>query len=88
MLGSSSNNKSKSKKYETIVEHELWLDCQPVKIRVLKDSNGKYLYQMNYFQKGSDQIATISTSDVRFDTKEEAAVHAVRQISYYYNENK
>lgn len=74
-----------SEVYEVCGEWEVWIGSKAVKVRVSKDSRGKYHYNTSHYYHGSEQAGPYISSYNGLETKEGALHAAKRQILSFYN---
>ncbi|NFO03134.1 hypothetical protein FDC58_16720 [Clostridium botulinum] len=76
--------------YKVIDIIEVWLGMKKIKIKLLEIIKGngfKYHYSNSHWYKGSDKAGPYISSNVGFNTKEEALSGAIRELTFFYNES-
>lgn len=72
--------------YKVVSEYYAWVGFQQIKIRIIRNLDNIFGYQLSHHYKGSRQMGPyISSDNYRFINETEALVGARREMFLYYS---
>jgi hypothetical protein len=87
MLKEILNNPKVSSACEVIAEYEIRVGDQNIKFKIKRDSSGFYFHTTSHYYQGPQQASPYISSRNIYETKEQAIVGAVNQITCFYDES-